>query len=187
MTRSLALPLLAGLAIGCSKGIPTFETLSIPQPLFSGATTRNQVVPDPNSLIPVIGTCDATLTTIEFRVTSAGAWGPASAIADGGTATVDCASTGFAFNLPSLATLGINTSTSVTVSLEARGVLGTEYSATSRLNLQFSAPGGIKAISRLTQGGAAATSPSFRIEGSLNFRSPGQASSPSLSVTPKTK
>jgi len=192
MVRWLSILILTALALGCTKAIPQFDQLvseGIPKPLFGGLTTRNQTVSDPSALIPVSGTCDPTHIDVAFKFSTSGVWGTASAIADGGTATVDCAGTGtFSFNLPSLVTMGHSPGTSVTVTLEARGVTANGVSNSSLLNLVYALPASTSPQNlRITQGSGTASSSSFKVKASVGFRGPAKASSSSFEAIYQTR
>lgn len=192
MVRFLAALILIMGALGCTKAVPTFDQLvseGIPMPLFGGLTNRQQTVSDPNALIPVTGTCDSTLIDVAFKFSTSPAWGTAAAIADGGTATVDCAGTGaFTFNLPSLAAMGHPTSSNITVVLEARGVTASGVSNSSLLQLKYTVPTSTNPQDfRITLGSGTASSPSFSVKSSVGFRGPAKASSASFDAVYQTR
>lgn len=192
MVRWLSILILTVAALGCTKAIPQFDLLvseGIPRPLFGGLTTKNQTVSDPSAVIPVSGTCDPTHIDVAFKFSTSSVWGTASALADGGTATVDCAGTGtFSFNLPSLVTMGHSPGTSVTVTLEARGVTSGAVSNSSFLNLVYTVPAASDPRTfRITQGSGTASSSSFKVNASVGFRGPAKASSSSFEAIYQTR
>lgn len=132
------------LSMGCTKGVPDFSTLdesSVPQPLFSGSTTKVILVGSANALIPVSGECDPKIT--DLLAIPVGVASPSSLSSYvTGAITVACSSTGtFSFTLSSLSAIGFSIVDNSIYEIQLRGVTSGGISRASTIRLSFAQVG----------------------------------------------
>lgn len=165
---------LFALSLGCTKGIPTFQNLdgTIPQPLFSGSTTKSYLTMTSTQTFDVSGQCDEKIR--ELVATPVGVNSTQSTLAAMVTSgiTVNCATNGtFSFQLKSLADLGFTLVDNSNYEIQLRGVTSGGISEPSTIRILYSTTGGAgpKRVV-LTSGGTETTTSGERLATSANFK-----------------
>jgi hypothetical protein len=173
-TAKLLASVSALIALGCTKATPGFDTLdssSIPQPLFSGATSETVSTTSNSTTFSISGTCDFKINSIVAQAVGAGSQGALSAVSVG-TPTVDCQSSGkFSFTLKSLTDLGFSASENQTFVVNLYGMTTSGLSRASSINISFASPNsnGPKRMI-LTSGGTESSSSGPRLATSTDFK-----------------
>jgi hypothetical protein len=145
--RVAAVAFLSFLIVGCVKGTTDFSTLdsnSIPQPLFSGATSKDVRVTSLDQEVDLEGTCDFKISKITAQ--TVGVMAQSDQLSNIGVsgATLKCQSSPgtFSFRLKSLTALGFTPSENVPVEIHLRGVTSAGVSRVTTIRLTYSNPNG---------------------------------------------
>ncbi len=145
-TSRFLILILAGSLMACSKATPDFELLdpdAIPQPKFSGSTTKSINTTSDTATFQITGQCDPKIRSLNGRaVNIATAYSSVDNLTISG-ATVACATSGtFSFELKSLTGLGYTAVVGQTYEIELRGMTSAGNSRPSYIRITYSSPVG---------------------------------------------
>lgn len=152
MSRSRILILILSVgAFGCTKATPTFELSdegAIPQPKFSGSTTKTIKVNSPHSTFTVSGECDHKIRTIKGMLVSVTASYGAVSDLTVTAPSVNCSSTGtFSFQFKSLTDLGFSPiQEGRTYEIQLKGSTSAGMSRASKILITYDTGSGNKNI-----------------------------------------
>jgi hypothetical protein len=165
--------ILSTITLGCSKGTPEFALLDqnvIPQPKFSGLTTKNISSSSDSETYQISGECDPkirSLSAMPVNVVSSFSTIDSYTVSN---ATVNCASTGtFSFELKSLTALGYTVSQNTTYEIQLRGLTSAGNSNPSYIRIRYTNPVGAPRLTLAGGGVHSASTLVGRRISSVNF------------------
>lgn len=134
---------MVGASLGCTKVDPGFSVLdsnSIPQPLFSGATTTSMASATGNEKFAINGECDFKIRNLTAQIVGVDSGPGTMEHVATGTVVATCQDDGkFSFELKSLNDLGIVLKKGSTYEVQLRGVTTAGPSKPSSIYVRFGA------------------------------------------------
>lgn len=144
--RRFLILIFASSVLACSKTTPTFDLLdesAIPQPKFSGSTTKNLTASSTTVTFTISGECDSKISALQAR--PVGVANAFSSVGDFTVAapTINCSSGGtFTLQLKSLTDLGFSPLTEGSVyEIQLKGMTSAGLSRASTIRITYSRGG----------------------------------------------